>query len=387
VRTPFGTRPTTRWTVRLRLTLLYGGLVLGTGVLLLGVTYVLMNHVLPVVQVKPPARPDLRGAITPPAQPIPDLQNKPEQQRAEDMRQFLTASALALVLMTFMSAGLGWAVAGRVLRPLRMIIKTARGITARNLHQRLDARGPDDEIKDLADTIDGLLDRLQSAFEAQRAFVANASHELRTPLTFERSLLEITLADPGASAQDLRAVCERLLAGNQSQERVIEALLTLARSQRGLDQLHDLDVAKAVTTALNSAREQVAARGLRLETQLDVACTSGDSTLVERLAANLLDNAVRHNTSRGGWVRIRTGVDAGRPTLCVSNSGPTIPADQVDSLFEPFRRLATVRTGQEDGSGLGLSIVAAIAAAHNARLDARALPEGGLRVRISFQPA
>ncbi|NJP96248.1 sensor histidine kinase [Nonomuraea sp. FMUSA5-5] len=127
--------------------------------------------------------------------------------------------------------------------------------------------------------------------------------------------------------------------------------------------------------------------GLRLETQLDVACTSGDPTLVERLAANLLDNAVRHNTSRGGWVRIRTGLDAGRPTLCVSNSGPTIPADQVDSLFAPFRRLATVRTGQEDGSGLGLSIVAAIAAAHNARLDAHALPEGGLRVQISFQPA
>jgi signal transduction histidine kinase len=374
----------TRWTVRLRLTLLYGGLVLGTGTLLLGVTYVLMDHVLPFVQVEPPARPDLRGTITP---PMPDLRYGPARQRAEDIRQFLTASALALVLMTFVSAGLGWAVAGRVLRPLRTIITTARDITARNLHRRLDARGPDDEIKDLADTIDGLLDRLDAAFTAQRAFVANASHELRTPLTFERSLLEITLADPGVSAQDLRAVCERVLAGNQSQERVIEALLTLARSQRGLDQLHDLDLAKTAATALDSAREHAAARGLRLETQLDEACTSGDPTLVERLAANLVDNAVRHNTAEGGWVRVRTGLDAGRPTLWVSNSGPAIPADQIGSLFEPFRRLVTSRTGQEGGSGLGLSIVAAIAAAHDARLDAHALPEGGLRVRISFQAA
>ncbi|MFC4118402.1 sensor histidine kinase [Nonomuraea zeae] len=376
--------PATRWTVRLRLTLLYGGLVLGTGALLLCVTYVLADHVLPFVKVEPPVQPDLGGAITRPAMPVTGLQNGPARQRAEDLRQFLTASVLALALMTFVSAGLGWVVAGRVLRPLRTIITTTREISARNLHERLAAQGPDDEIKDLADTIDGLLGRLEAAFQAQRAFVANASHELRTPLTFERSLLEIALADPGAGVQDLRAVCERALAGNQEQERLIEALLTLARSQRGLDRLHDVDLAEAASTALGSAREEAARRGLRVEVELGAACAPGDPTLVQRLAANLVDNAVRHNMA-GGWVRVWTGLDGGRPALRVSNSGPVIPADQVDALFEPFHKPAADRTGR--GSGLGLSIVAAIATAHDAQLDTWPRAEGGLQVRVRFRPA
>ncbi|TDD20838.1 sensor histidine kinase [Nonomuraea diastatica] len=288
--------------------------------------------------------------------------------------------------MTFASVGLGWMVAGRVLRPLRTITATVREISARDLHQRLASQGPDDEIKDLADTFDGLLGRLEAAFEAQRAFVANASHELRTPLTFERSLLEIALADPDAGVQDLRAACGRVLASNQGQERLIEALLTLSRSQRGLDQHQDLDLAKAAEATLGSAHAEAAARGIRVEAALAVARTVGDPRLVERLAANLVHNAVRHNVA-GGWAQVWTGIDAGRPTLRVRNSGPVIPADQVDALFQPFRRLAGDRTGDGHGLGLGLSIVTAVATAHHAELTARALPGGGLEVRAGFPGA
>ncbi|TDC94529.1 HAMP domain-containing protein [Nonomuraea deserti] len=372
-------KPFARWTVRLRLTLLYGVLFLGAGAVLLAVTYVLVVHGPPFVKVEPPAAPRLRDVFE---RPVPVVE-PPVQRRAEYLWRFLVASVLALVLMTFAAVGLGWVVAGRVLRPLRTITATVREISARDLHQRLGSQGPDDEIRDLADTFDGLLGRLEAAFEAQRAFVANASHELRTPLTFERSLLEIALADPDAGVRDLRAACERVLTSNQGQERLIEALLTLSRSQRGLDQHEDLDLAEAAQATLGSARAEAAARGVRVEAALAVARTAGDPRLVERLAANLVHNAVRHNVA-GGWAHVWTGIDAGRPTLRVRNSGPVIPADQVDALFQPFRRLAGDRTADGHGLGLGLSIVAAVAAAHHAELTARALPGGGLEVRAGF---
>lgn len=385
-----GARRRRRWTIRLRLTLLYGALFLGTGALLLTVTYVLVAHALPFVPVKPPSPPDLTGPLQkPPVPGVPrtglDLQGQLGRQRAEDLRQFLTASGLALTIMTVASVGLGWVMAGRALHPLRAMTTTAQEISARNLHQRLDVQGPDDEIKDLAETFDALLGRLEAAFEAQRGFVANASHELRTPLTFERSLLEVALADPGATATELRATCQRVLTGNQHQERLIEALLTLARSQRGLDRRQDLDLAAVTAPLLGPARAQATANGLTIKADLDPAPASGDPRLVERLLANLIDNAVRHNVT-DGLISVWTGTHTGRPALRVTNTGPIIPPGQVDTLFQPFQRLATGRTSQ-DGLGLGLSIVAAIATAQDAELHAHPLPEGGLDVRVAFCPA
>jgi signal transduction histidine kinase len=383
-----GARRHRRWTIRLRLTLLYGALFLAAGALLLTITYVLVAHALPFVQ--PPSPPDLTGPIQkPPVPDVPapglDLQDQLGRQRAKDLRQLLTASGLALAIMTVVSVGLGWLMAGRALHPLRAMTASAREISARNLHQRLDVQGPDDEIKDLADTFDGLLGRLEAAFEAQRGFVANASHELRTPLTLERSLLEVALADPDATATELRATCERVLAGNQHQERLIEALLTLARSQRGLDRRQDLDLAAVAGPLLGPARAQAAANGLRITADLGPAPALGDPRLVERLVANLVDNALRHNVT-DGRVGVWTGTHTGQPALRVTNTGPIIPPGQVEALFQPFRRLAAGRTSQDAGLGLGLSIVAAIAAAHDAELHAHPLPEGGLDVRVAFHP-
>ena len=233
-------------------------------------------------------------------------------------------------------------------------------------------------MKELGDTIDGLLARLQAAFEAQRRFVANASHELRTPLTLERAMIEVALADPHADADSLRAVCERVLAAGAEQERVIEALLTLARSQRGLEERRPFDLAAVVGAALADLGPEP-----RVDTTLELAPISGDRRLVERLVVNLLDNAVRHNV-RGGWVRVRTSVEGERALLRIENSGPIVAADEVASLVEPFRHAASDRSSHRDGLGLGLSIAAAIATAHDSTLEVRARAEGGLEVEVGL---
>lgn len=370
--------------------MVFGALFLGAGAALLFVTYFLVAHALPRADVDPPAPPaievpgELPGVPTPKA-PAPDttLQRQLEQQRAEDLRQFRIASGIGLVLMTFASAGLAWLTAGRVLRPLRTMTATANDISSRSLHQRLAMQGPRDEIKDLADTVDGLLGRLEHAFEAQRRFVANASHELRSPLTFERSLLEVALSDPDADADGLRAACERLLANNQHQETIIEALLTLARSQRGLERREAVDLA-AVTEALADA-SRADAGGLRIVAELNPAVASGDAPLIERLVRNLLDNAIRHNVD-GGEVRLWVGTSQRRPSIRVSNTGPPVPPDQVEEIFQPFRRLDATRVHDSAGLGLGLSIVAAIVTAHDAVLTTTPNPDGGLTVQVGFPP-
>jgi signal transduction histidine kinase len=373
-------------TIRLRLTVRFGGLFIGAGVLLLTLTYVLVAQTPSWLQVDPPAPPDVPtgGAIPLPQAPtVADAATEASRQRQHDLRQLVVASGSALLCMTFVSAGLGWWTAGRALRPLRQMAATARTISARDLRRRLDVRGPADEIKDLADTFDELLDHLDGAFEAQRRFVANASHELRTPLTFERSLLEVALANPDPTAAELREVCRRVLVNNQEQGRLIEALLTLARSQRGLDRRTDLDLA-ALTGDILAARP--VGSGLRIEQDLDAAPVTGDAPLLERLIANLIDNALRHNLA-DGWVNVRTGLDDDTPTLRIRNSGPVIPPEQRESLLEPFQRLDAGRSNtHHDGHGLGLSIVAAIAAAHDAELHADPMPDGGLDVHVTFQP-
>jgi signal transduction histidine kinase len=281
--------------------------------------------------------------------------------------------------MALASIGLGWAMAGRALRPVRTMGFRARGISERNLNERLALEGPDDELKELADTFDGLLGRLEAAFESERRFVANASHELRTPITLERALVEVALADPQPTIDSLRDTCRRVLAASEQQERLIEALLALARSQRGLESRAPIDLRQITAEVVRA----VPSDGLRVETELADACTTGDQAMVERLVANLVENAVRHNRP-GGWVSAWTGRRDGLPTIEVTNAGPVIEPAQVDRLIRPFYRGAENANGDGRGLGLGLSIVQAIAEAHGAALETEARPEGGLRVSVAF---
>jgi signal transduction histidine kinase len=289
----------------------------------------------------------------------------------------LTRSGLALAIMALASIGLGWMMAGRALRPVRTMSSRARGISERNLHERLALDGPDDELKELANTFDGLLGRLEAAFESERRFVANASHELRTPITLERTLVEVALADPHPTVDSLRDTCRRVLAASEQQERLIEALLTLARSQRGLESRAPVDLREITAEVVRS----VPTDGLRVETDLSPASTTGDQAMVERLVSNLVENAVRYNRP-DGWVSAWTGQRDGRPTIEVTNVGPVVGPAQVDELVKPFRRAEG--NGHGRGLGLGLSIVQAIAEAHGAALHTEARAEGGLRVAVAF---
>ena len=267
-----------------------------------------------------------------------------------------------------------------MLRPIRTITRAARRISSTSLHERLSLDGPEDELKELGDTLDELFARLEAAFEAQRRFVANASHELRTPLTRERTLLQVALGGPSAPDEWLSTGRE-LLASNREQETLIDALLTLASSESGLDQQERADLADISHIVL--ARPGLDLRGLHIETALHPAPLDGDPTLLERLIANLADNGVRHNTA-DGRVQITTDTVDGKAVLTVTNTGPTIPPDQVDRLFQPFQRLNPRRLQHKNGHGLGLSIVRAIATAHHATVAAQARPEGGLSVTVSF---
>jgi signal transduction histidine kinase len=295
------------------------------------------------------------------------------------LKTLLLESGVALAIMALLAAVLGWVMAGRALRPLRAITATAREISASNLHRRLALIGPDDELRRLGLTFDALLERLETAFTAQRRFAANVSHELRTPLTYERTLVEVALADPNASNERLRAVLGQVLASGEHQECLIDALLVLSRSQRGVEDCETVDLGAVVAEML----ERVEARGLEVELSLAPALTEGDPRLVERLASNLLTNAVTYNQP-GGRIDVTTRTTDGHAILRVANSGPTIAADDLTRLFEPFQRTDGSRTSTSDGLGLGLSIVQAIADAHAATITTTALEEGGLSIEIAF---
>ena len=318
--------------------------------------------------------------------------------RHDTLDQLLIEFGVALGIMAVASVGLGWLVAGRVLSPLRTITAAARRISARSLHQRIGMTGPDDELKELGDTFDQLLGRLDASFRAQRQFVANASHELRTPLARQRTLLEVALRDRQATNASLRTACERALAAGEQQERLIAALLTLARSERGLDTFEPFDLGEIAAGALTALREEADARGLTVTADLGTAPALGDPRLAEQLAANLTDNAIRYNVT-GGRVEITAGRRDGRAFLAVTNTGPVIPPDQLSRLFQPFQRLAPgprvqarpseggpSQGGPRGGLGLGLAIVSAIAAAHGAELRAVTRAAGGLAVEVTFPP-
>ncbi|MGA2163514.1 MAG: ATP-binding protein [Solirubrobacteraceae bacterium] len=307
-------------------------------------------------------------------------------QRAADSHQLLVDSGIALAVVAVFALLAGWLVAGRMLRPIRTITRTARRISSTSLHERLAFAGPQDELKELGDTLDDLFGRLDAAFEAQRQFVANASHELRAPLTRQRALIQVALADPEADFGSLRAAHERVLASEQHLEQMIDGLLALTRGQAGLERWEQLDLA-AIAAKVVCARQSEAAGGdLDVRTTLAPAPATGDPRLLERLIANLVDNAIRHNIP-GGHVEIRAGTDRQRAFLAVANSGPTIPPEELPRLLQPFQRLHGTRTSHAAGNGLGLAIVDAIAAAHRATLTARPRSGGGLAVEVTFPAA
>ena len=300
-----------------------------------------------------------------------------------DKQRILIISAVALAAIAVAAAVIGWIIAGRVLRPLSTITAAARRIAASSLHERLALQGPDDELKELADTLDSLLARLEASFDAQRRFAANASHELRTPLTRERALLQVTLGDPDSTAGTWRAVGRQLLAANGEQERLITALLALASGEADASQREALDLAAITSEALAVPRPDIDRLGLHLHTNIQRAILDGDHLLVQQLVTNLIDNAVRHNVA-GGDVQVATRTSGGHAVLTVTNSGQVIPPAEVDRLFQPFQRLGPRAVRPDGGHGLGLSIVRTIATAHGATIVAQPRPGGGMAIDITF---
>jgi signal transduction histidine kinase len=398
--TPTGWLHAPRQTARLRLTLLYGALFLLSGTALLAVTYVLAAHATDITVPGPkgasfgympskltvPSRgASATGSHVVHLTPAQGGQLQTEATHLHDvaMHRLLIGSGLTLAAMAVISVALGWLMAGRVLAPVRAINAAARRISASNLHERMTVDGPDDEFAELAMTLDDLLERLQVSFDAQRHFVANASHELRTPLTLDRALLERALRRHEQTDALWRNTCERLLASSQQQHRLIDALLTLARSEAALERSEPCELSEIVDRVLVSPELDTNNTGPQIHTHFEPAPLTGDPRLLETLVRNLVDNAIRHNIA-GGQVEVSAGLRGPHAVLTVTNTGPLVPAREVERLLQPFQRAAMGRTTQSVGAGLGLSIVLAIATAHNANLTLDPRQEGGLRVEVSF---
>ncbi|WP_127504516.1 sensor histidine kinase [Actinoplanes solisilvae] len=372
-----------RLTVRGRLTLVYGGLFVLAGLVLLGVTYVLVSQRLPTVLAKsesvlPPG--GVAGGVTDRV----EIRRFVEGTQNDALKTLLSQGAIALLVVSAAAIALGWLIAGRMLHPLQQITATARRIADapdadRGLHERIALSGPTDEIKQLADTFDIMLARLDHSFDGQRRFIASASHELRTPLTLNRTLLEVALAQETASEQ-VRQLGTTLLAINDRHGRLIDGLLLLAQSERPVADRSYVDLADIV--------EHVAVSDtVKVVTEPHEATVAGNPVLLERLVQNLVENGVRHNVPANGWVRVRTGIRPdGWAALEVTNSGPVIPRYEVPGLFEPFHRYGTERL-HAPGAGLGLSIVRAVARAHGGEVHATARDEGGLTVTVTLPRA
>ena len=301
-------------------------------------------------------------------------------QRTDAVHQLLLYSLIGLAVIGLVSGLVGWVVAGRALRPVHAITSAARKASEENLGERLGLQGPQDELRELGEVFDGMLARLDAAFASQRRFVANASHELRTPLTVMRTAIDVTLAKPERTAAQLEDMAVEVRAAVDRAEALIESLLTLARSDRGVLTREHTDLAVLAEDALDAAAPAIQARSLRVETALGHAPISGDGVLLDSMVANLVDNAVRHNQA-GGWIQVATGMRGGSAYLDVANGGPVLPADLAPQLFEPFCRASDGEGGCE-GAGLGLSIVRSVAAAHTGRAVASSRPAGGLEVSV-----
>jgi signal transduction histidine kinase len=376
-----------RRTVRLRLTLLYGALFIVSGAALLTITYVLVVHSTGNVLFLHRVGSSPRGLPTVPqafqAQAA-QVRRQAEAQHTHELHQLLIESGLALAIMSVLSLLAGWVMAGRVLTPLRTMTATTQRISEANLHQRLALDGPRDELKELADTIDGLLARLETAFEAQRRFVANASHELRTPLTMMRTSLDVATGKPAGASVELTALEHKLREGLDQADRLVESFLTLARAQHGaVSDRATVELPSVAQAALDARRGAIAARGLSVQMALGPATVTGNRTLLAQMVENVLDNAVRHNQA-GGWIRVHTESERARARVTVESGGAPLSAGAVAELAQPFQRIDGARRGSEHGVGLGLSIVDAIAQAHGGALSLEAQPCGGLRVVIDL---
>jgi signal transduction histidine kinase len=391
------TRRRWRSTIRVRLTLLYAAAFFLAGALLVTVMYVTMRAAL---DRQLTARVGVSEHLTDTASGSESAQRAHQSQAAlraqfqndrdDTLRSMLIASLVALGAVGVAAGGLGWLVAGRALQPLQDITATARRVADRSLHERISLDGPDDEIKDLADTFDAMLERLDRAFDSQQRFVANASHELRTPLTINRTLIEVSLDDPTAP-ESLRQLGNTLLAVNQRHERLIDGLLTLASSEQALTNLVPLDVSDLARHVVTESEDAASAAGLTVETNLQHAPATGDPVLLEQLVHNLVDNAIRYNLREHGVVIVTTTTADRSACLVVDNTGPPVPTYELPALFEPFRRLSTTdrRADPDDpstdrGAGLGLSIAAAIVRAHGGHIEASARPAGGLTVTVQL---
>jgi signal transduction histidine kinase len=391
--------------VRTRLTLIYASLFFAAGLALLGLTYGLVATSLPtqpsagatvssqelnkLTQCKQALGPS-EGKPIPTSLPAGCKQAEEaysagtaaglQAQRQRELSDLLAFSLAGLAVLTVASGGLGWYMSGRVLRPVRVITQTARRASEQHLGERLALTGPRDELKELADTFDDMLERLDAAFATQRRFVANASHELRTPLTVMRTAIDVTLAKPSPTARQLTDMAVRVRRSIDRAETMIEALLTLAVSDQGTLSTEFTDLATWAEDAIDAAAPEIERLNLQVDTELDPAETTGDPQLLERMISNLVDNAVRHNQP-GGWIRLRTGSSDSAAYLQIANSGPCIPDDAVPSLFEPFRRMEA-RPGGREGVGLGLSIAQSVLTAHHATVTARSQPAGGLDISV-----
>jgi signal transduction histidine kinase len=311
-----------------------------------------------------------------------------ERDRDDTLRTMLTWSLAGLGMAGVAAGGLGWVLAGRALHPLHEVTATARRVADRNLHERISLVGPEDEIKNLADTFDAMLERLDRAFDSQRRFVANASHELRTPLTINRALIDVALERPD-TPDATRELGTRLLEVNRRHERLIDGLLVLASSDQQLAERTRVDLADVARHTVETSAATAEAAGVAVRLTTSPALVSGDPVLLERLVQNLLDNAIRYNLGTGGRVSISTRSDGALGYLTIRNTGPVVPEEEVDGLFEPFRRLSSADRLTDPGpalpgrgAGLGLSIVRAVVTAHGGEVRASAPPTGGLVIEV-----
>jgi signal transduction histidine kinase len=414
-------------TVRLRLTALYGCLFLVSGAGLLAITYLFVSHATSTgffVTSKnggaiagfssgsgPGGKPIGHGVETvtgsfnsgvvsgsgvptlipgisgltakQAAQQTHQLQLLAAATRSSELHTLLIESGIALAFMVILSIVLGWLIAGRVLRPLRTITAATRQISATNLHERLAMDGPNDELKELGNTIDGLLERLEASFRSQRQFVANASHELRTPLARQRTLAQVALTDPRASVDSLRSAHERILVSGVQQERLLDALLTLTRVNAGGERREWFDLATVARELLVVKVAEAELRDLRVDVVLASAPVLADRRLVELMLVNLLDNAIRHNIPQGG-IEVETGWIDTHAFVSIANDGAMVQPEEIGRLFEPFQRLGAERTNRGEGFGLGLCIVEAVAKAQDAVVATRARETGGLSLQVDF---
>lgn len=389
--------PWLRPTIRIRLTLLYGGMFLIAGILLLSIIYLLAAQALntgnePLFKIVDGNAVKVTSDNCPAVNNATDLSldtfNQAistciDRQRQVALDNLLSRSLLALLGLAIIAFAFGYAMAGRVLTPLGRITRTARAVAGSDLSRRIELDGPDDELKELADTLDDMLERLERAFTAQQRFVGNASHELRTPLAINRTLLEVHLSDPGAPPE-LQQLGKTLLATNERSEQLVEGLLLLARSDNQIIERKPVDLAEVAEQAVDQVHAEAEAKGVEFRGKRDPAVVQGNGVLLERIALNLVQNAVRYNVPEDGWVEVTTAVQHGQAVLVVSNTGPVVPAYEIDNLFEPFRRLRTERTGSDKGVGLGLSIARSVARAHGGHISAQPREGGGLVMRVAL---